>query len=324
MCGIFGFTSANPLGAMKAHELIKRLSIESSVRGEHATGISIVHNGHIVTKKIGKAAKKCNFFVPSGTKAVLGHVRYTTQGSQKYNYNNHPFEGKADVEFALAHNGIISNDEKLRKEQNLPDTHIETDSYIAVQLVEKFGKLSFESLAKVGENLLGMFMLEYLDEHNNIWFVRGDNPICLYYYESLNMYIWASTKEILDKAIKKIKWLSGHHPTEIKIPMGTMVKISNDMTVESKEFDYADPWYGNRGYGAYPVDEELDWKEYLHELCLEERFPEEGITILEYLGYTDVEIEDIVCDTKRRHRILGEWYEQCLVEAEKKSTTTVK
>ncbi len=62
---------------------------------------------------------------------------HATQGEVKKNYNNHPFFGNCkNLKFALAHNGIITNDDILRKEHKLPKTKIETDSYIAVQLLE--------------------------------------------------------------------------------------------------------------------------------------------------------------------------------------------
>ncbi len=40
----------------------------------------------------------------------------TTQGNAKPNYNNHPFRGVAEqLPFALAHNGILRNDELLKR-----------------------------------------------------------------------------------------------------------------------------------------------------------------------------------------------------------------
>ena len=65
----------------------------------------------------------------------------TTQGNEKFNYNNHPFYGHADKNFAFAHNGVLYNDIEVRKEKHLPKTKIETDSYVAVQLIEQQGKL---------------------------------------------------------------------------------------------------------------------------------------------------------------------------------------
>ena len=44
-----------------------------------------------------------------------------------------PIDGDTN---ALAHNGVLYNDKELRREQHLPLTSIETDTYVAVQLLK--------------------------------------------------------------------------------------------------------------------------------------------------------------------------------------------
>lgn len=44
-------------------------------------------------------------------------------------------------------------------EKHLPNTQIETDSYIAVQLLEQQGKLNFDSLKSMAESVQGSFAL---------------------------------------------------------------------------------------------------------------------------------------------------------------------
>ena len=56
-----------------------------------------------------------------------------------------PIDGDTN---ALAHNGVLYNDRELRREQHLPTTPIETDSYIAVQLLEQGQQLD----GKVSDN----------------------------------------------------------------------------------------------------------------------------------------------------------------------------
>ena len=51
-----------------------------------------------------------------------------------------------NTKFDLAHNGILFNDKELRKSMHLPKTKIETDSYIAVQLIEKKRYLTGDSI----------------------------------------------------------------------------------------------------------------------------------------------------------------------------------
>ena len=66
--------------------------------------------------------------------------------------NNHTFLGRTkDGYFAFAHNGVLYNDRNLKDSEGLPKTCIETDSYVSVQLLEKYGELNFETIAKMSE-----------------------------------------------------------------------------------------------------------------------------------------------------------------------------
>ena len=104
---------------------------------------------------------------------VMGHTRMTTQGSERFNANNHPFAGQAgDTTFALAHNGVLSNDKRLRRQHDLPVTKIETDSYIAVQLLEASGELSFASLANMAEKLEGSFTITVMTDRDELYFIN--------------------------------------------------------------------------------------------------------------------------------------------------------
>ena len=50
---------------------------------------------------------------------------------------------------------IPFDDRLLQRSKNLPKTHIGTDSYVAVQLLEKQNALNFNSLRKVAEQVQG-------------------------------------------------------------------------------------------------------------------------------------------------------------------------
>ena len=105
--------------------------------------------------------------------------------------------------FALAHNGIIYNDKELRQERKLPETNIETDSYIAVQLLEQQGKLNFSTIRTAAEALEGTLTLTILDGRDNLYIVKGNNPLTLYHFPRLGLYAYASTEAILRKGLKK-------------------------------------------------------------------------------------------------------------------------
>ena len=136
MCSLFGFLDYQGIMPHRIlRKLTQALANAAEERGTDAAGISYVRNGEVVIYKRPKPAHKLHFNPPEGTRAVMGHTRMTTQGDGKHNYNNHPFAGIAgNTSFAFAHNGVLWNDKQLRKDQLIPDTHIETDSYAACQL----------------------------------------------------------------------------------------------------------------------------------------------------------------------------------------------
>ena len=104
MCAIFGFLDyKKKVSANTLKMLIRALSVAAESRGTDATGISYVNNGNIVTFKKAKPAHKVKLYFPKDTTAVIGHTRFTTQGSEKKNYNNHPFNGSTNTHnFSLA------------------------------------------------------------------------------------------------------------------------------------------------------------------------------------------------------------------------------
>ena len=167
-----------------------------------------------------------------------GHLSIlTTQGNERKNQNNHPFLGKAgNVAFALAHNGMIYNDKILRHKFHLPKTEIETDSYIAVQLLEQSQELSFDSLGKMAEEMEGSFSFTVLDEQENLYFVKGDNPLCIYHYPKTGVYLYASTESVLLDALSRIPVPLGK-PNQVVLDWGDILQIDSKGNQFRGEFD---------------------------------------------------------------------------------------
>jgi len=205
MCSLFGlidFTEC--LSTHTKNKILNTLARECQVRGTDATGIAYNFNDRLRIYKRPIPARKMKIHIPHGVNAVMGHTRMTTQGNAQFNQNNHPFLGHVDDgTFALAHNGVLWNDKELRVTENLPLTSVETDSYVAVQLLEKNKTLDFDSLQAMAEKVEGSFVFTVLDKDDAIWFVVGDNPLCIMFYDGYLLY--ASTQEILCKTIKKLK-----------------------------------------------------------------------------------------------------------------------
>ena len=89
MCSLFGWLDCQGIVPHKVlKKLTQSLAVSAETRGVDASGISYVRDGEIVIYKRPKAAHKLHFNPPDGTRAVLGHTRMTTQGSEKKNQNS--------------------------------------------------------------------------------------------------------------------------------------------------------------------------------------------------------------------------------------------
>ncbi|WP_337400212.1 glucosamine--fructose-6-phosphate aminotransferase [Ruminococcus bicirculans (ex Wegman et al. 2014)] len=289
MCAIFGFVNyRRSLSRSEMKELINRLSVESEVRGKDATGIAYVKHGELKVFKRAKPAHKVRLYVPEDTVILTGHTRMTTQGDARYIYNNHPFTGKtADGSFALCHNGVLYNDSQLAKSEHLPKSKIETDSYVAAQLIEKYGRLDFKTIAK------------------------GDNPLCLIHYKQLGLYVYTSTEDIM-KNVLKGSFLEKLPFEVIKVTEGEIISIDKRGRFEKSSFVPNEFCYGWNYYGyrkpAYDDDE-------LFDICGMFGVSQEDLMLLYDMGYTDEEIEGMLCDRSMLREcieearvLVGEYY----------------
>ena len=148
MCCLFGLIDVkHQLSGTEKNRIISILAEASEARGTDATGYACNSHGKLIIEKQPLPAHRMKFQIPKDSYIIMGHTRMTTQGEAQKNKNNHPFLGKTNnIPFALAHNGVLTNDTVLRKSLCLPKTSIETDSYIAVQLIEKQNTLDLDSI----------------------------------------------------------------------------------------------------------------------------------------------------------------------------------
>lgn len=287
MCALFGLVDyGNKFSARQRNKIISVLSEECEVRGTDATGIAYNSGGKLRIFKRAVPAHKMRYKLPPNAAIIMGHTRMTTQGSETFNYNNHPFFGTVSgVNFALAHNGVLHNDTLLRKSEKLPETHIRTDSYVAVQLIEKEKSLDFISLKNMAEKVEGSFCFTVLNDRNELYFVKGDNPLALYKFDGF--YLYASTEGILQNALKKLN-LSKFG--KVNINCGDILKLDSNGAVEVGHFDFHEAFYG--GYGEYFLEND---EEYFEELSLLYGIDQEDILLLLDYGFGVFDIEEILC-----------------------------
>ena len=313
MCSLFGWLDYKGIVPDRIkRKLTQALANAAEERGTDAAGISYINEGKVVIYKRPKPAHKLHFNPPDGTRAVMGHTRMTTQGNEKYNYNNHPFPGVAgDVSFAFAHNGVLWNDKELRKEKLIPDTHIETDSYAACQLIEQQEKLDFDSLKYMAETVEGNFTFTVLDDSNSLYIVKGSNPMCLLHFPVLGLYVYASTESIMKKALQKIG-LHKFAMERIETDEGDILCIDSPGNITRSEFEpkiyrskYGS-WYDYDDSSYYNIHEEI-----LLAYCGCYGVGSEDVELLLEYGYTCDEIEEMLMDTNLLHEALRDVKYMC-------------
>ena len=317
MCSLFGVLDySHTLSNSVLTRIVSALSHECEVRGTDATGIAYINRGELKVYKRPLPARRIKFKLPKNCRAVMGHTRLTTQGSEKFNYNNHPFSGNAGgVNFALAHNGVLRNDNGLRISEELPQTNIETDSYVAVQLIEKKNALDFDSLKHMAEKVEGSFTFTVLDQLGKLYFVKGDSPMCIYKFHTLGFYIYASTEEILNKAVTRLG-LKEYEHNRVELFCGDMFSIDAQGNESKAGFEYSEaiPWrcygsywgnYKNSGLTSFVHDY---WEE-LRSMAHYFGYLPDDIDCFRRMGYPPDAVEDMLYDGEIPTR---EYFAECM------------
>lgn len=310
MCAIFGVLDyQGKLTPPQRIGLFRALADASQARGTDASGVAYVHNGAVQIQKAPRPACKMRWRIHTQARYLMGHTRMTTQGAASKNYNNHPFSGRAGSQpFALAHNGVIYNDVELRRNHRLPPTRIETDSYVAVQLLEQAGKLCPDSLCRVAEELEGSFTLTVLDVENTLYLVRGNNPLSVRLFPSLGCYLYASTVEILNMALAALG-ISKLACTDIPIGQGDVMAINAQGRRTVARFDDTKlrPQRYFSDWGWYePAKEPDDYLETLVEYGKRRGVPERELRLLINAGYDAMDLEEMIYDKQFRAYCLRE------------------
>lgn len=256
MCCLYGFVDyGHKLSRKQRLRLLSTLSTACEERGTDATGIAYNLVGRQLIYKRPLAAHQMWYRVPSSVTTVMGHTRMATQGSELVNINNHPFPGMAgQTHFSLAHNGVLTNDKTLRKKFKLPITKVETDSYVAVQLLEQYGQVNFDSLRFMAEELEGSFTITVLTDQDELYFVKGNNPLTIYHFPQNGLCVYASTEEILRKGLKN-SHLNLGKAEPVRVYSGDILKIDGQGKISRSEFNDEKLYFSR-----YP--HWFDWQQY--------------------------------------------------------------
>lgn len=236
MCGLFGFLDYGAMSAIPdKKKILRKLAVVSQVRGLDASGYAFIEDGQVNIRKQCGPAWQYDFSIDNNTNAVIGHCRLATQRKNLQNINNHPFWGCNNQQFALAHNGVIFNYEDLKKSVDYSATDIRTDSYIVVKLLEKEREISLRSVKKTANRLKGTFAISILCDDGNIFLVKGNNPLTIVHYPELKIYIYASTRYILQLSV--FHYLRKYKHETVEFLQGQIIQISPEGTLKNIGFD---------------------------------------------------------------------------------------
>lgn len=321
MCGLFGFSDpCRSLTPRQARQLLRALAVSSMVRGTDATGIAYNGRDRLHIYKRAEKASQTLLFPPAGCRVVMGHVRMTTQGNARFNYNNHPFPGDLDnhqpgsgPDFALAHNGVLSNDLSLRRRLHLPRTKIETDSYVAVQMLHAAGTLDMDTLAELAGQLEGTFTLTLLDKEDTLYFVRGNNPLYLVEFPSLGLFVYASTVEILQQAVLSCDFLQTRSFAPVWLEEGEILRLRQDGQMDTRYFSTDKLYESMYGFWGWQTNRRacpnsaFGAAELLDTAC-NLGYEEEDVILLQTCGYCNEEIEELLQDPELFRSALQDAY----------------
>ena len=114
-------------------------------------------------------------------------------------------------------------------------------------------KLDFDSLKNMAEQLEGTFTITALSQQDDLFFVKGNNPLCIFHFPQQGIYIYASTEEILQKALNRARLRLGKME-RVRIYSGEILSINSQGKVSRDEFDDSGLYTAFSGF--------LDWPDY--------------------------------------------------------------
>ena len=330
MCGLFGVVRYGKQPNVLVRGLVEELAKASEFRGTDAGGIAYVSGGRLNVSKSHNAIStngslEATFEV---ARVIMGHTRMTTQGDHLNNDNNHPFLNQTKT-VAMAHNGVLTNDDALAVEYELPETTIDTDSYVVTRLMDMIrpdGYISFDVVRQAVEKIGGTFNFTFLDDNNNLWIARHNNPLYMIKLNDFGLIAYTSTKEIMVEALNEflepdaLEYLmnrvgDGAFAEEIPTKSGEIIKITANGDIERENFkplpytpytyysapsNYYEKYWQYYKYSDVPEYEEIDRSVDLAiifnglEVELVKNFNASGQTWSNYLGcFVDVKDKNV-------------------------------
>ncbi|WP_309090839.1 glutamine--fructose-6-phosphate transaminase (isomerizing) [Domibacillus sp.] len=178
MCGIVGY-----IGSEDTKEILLKGLEKLEYRGYDSAGIAVRNEEgvHIFKEKGRIADLRAVVNEEVQSHVGIGHTRWATHGIPS-RYNAHPHQNE-DSRYTLVHNGVIENDEQLKREYlSNVELQSDTDTEVIVQMIGLFAKggLSTEEAFRKTLGLLkGSYALALLDkqDENTIYVAKNKSPL---------------------------------------------------------------------------------------------------------------------------------------------------
>ena len=106
----------------------------------------------------------------------------------------------------------------------------------------------------MAESVDGSFSFSVLDAKNNLYLVKGDSPLSILHFTKLKMYVYASTDEILYRALidsPLFEDLKNGDYERVNIDEGEILKIRPDGMLERDVFVF--DCYRGRNWWNYGI-----------------------------------------------------------------------
>ncbi len=192
MCAVIGAALKSP--TPEQLELVRNVFLESRIRGMHATGLSYVSNGKVVTLKEPVPSPEFTplsdmeqFINEDGNLYLIGHCRYSTS-DLRY---NQPIQINDKV--SIVHNGVISQE----LPENWKDLYgYETETHNDTELINHTLDAGLNPLTEWADS--SMAVIELHSDGMMFWYRNGKRP--LYKTVLKNGNIITSTKDIVKRA----------------------------------------------------------------------------------------------------------------------------
>lgn len=213
MCSVIGTLIQNP--TPKDFESIRKVFLESKIRGMHATGMSVVHNGNILTFKEAVPADKFvhldnleEMVNDDGNLYLIGHCRYSTSDL----LYNQPI---VNASTSIVHNGVISQHDPADWEVLHGYTcEGKNDTELLLRSLEHYNPL-----------------LHWKDASLSVCELNVDKTLRVYRNGKRPLYLTSLTNGVIITSTADIPKRAGIKMPAFEVPMNTYLTFDEHMTM---------------------------------------------------------------------------------------------